>query len=231
MPRSRPDGSTYAYFSSDESAVVFAVSDMDDIDKDAPDGACAGPMVLVSAVWLVSACSAGGLLTCGATSGLRLDCRWRPPRRRRRWRPNGLASPAPLTATGLEEGSGGAPTAATASAGRSSRGISPADTSEACASPTGSASPPPAVSSSPTLLARFASRSARRRSRQFSRAGGGSVPLASFFQSNVTPGFCASSARLTGSSKGSRPTLTPGGVRNQYRIRGFDGRRLETSNR
>jgi hypothetical protein len=34
-------------------------------------------------------------------------------------------------------------------------------------------------------------------------------------QSNVTSGFCASIARVTGSSNGARPTLMFGGVRNQ----------------
>src|SRR6202035_1186920 len=70
--------------------------------------------------------------TCGADemAGTRPDCRWRPPRRRRRGRPAGPASPAPLTAIGFCEETDGPPAGATASFGGSSPGISPADAPE-----------------------------------------------------------------------------------------------------
>ncbi len=81
-----------------------------------------------------------------------------------------------------------------------------------------------ASASSSARCACLAARSARRRSRQCSVLAGGGIGVAMIVgQSKVTSGFCASSVRRTSSSKGGRPTLTPGGVRYQYRTRGRDG--------
>ena len=66
----------------------------------------------------------------------------------------------------------------------------------------------------------LAERSRRRRSRQCSVSGGGIGVFASFFQSKIRRGYWASSVRRVASSNGSRPTFTPGGVRNQYNMRG-----------
>ena len=59
----------------------------------------------------------------------------------------------------------------------------------------------------------FAARSARRRSRHLSASADGIGVSTIARQSNVTSGFCASSARRTAGSNGSRPTLTSGGER------------------
>ena len=177
MPRSRPNassagydrshGSTPAFASSGGSAAAFPVfvapvSDRDDDCDDCRDVDLSVP----------STRGASG------TPGTRLDCRWRPPRRRPRGRPTGPVSAPPGMAIGFWEGIDGPPTRATASFGRSSPHISPADAPEGVASPAGSSSasgssPPAAVRASSPLLARLASRSARRRSRQFSTSGGG----------------------------------------------------------
>jgi hypothetical protein len=63
--------------------------------------------------------------------------------------------------------------------------------------------------------ARRAARSARRRSLQYSGSTDGIGVLRSASQSNAMPGYWVSRARITWSSKGSRPTFTLGGVRNQ----------------
>jgi hypothetical protein len=65
-------------------------------------------------------------------------------------------------------------------------------------------------------------RSARRRSRHFSASADGIGVSRICRQSNLTSGYRASSARRTASSNGWRPTLTSGGVRNQYKTRETD---------
>jgi hypothetical protein len=68
----------------------------------------------------------------------------------------------------------------------------------------------------PAAIACFAERSARRRSRHGSTSeGGGACACVIALQSKLKSGWRASRAARTASSKGSRPTFTPGGVRNQ----------------
>ena len=73
-----------------------------------------------------------------------------------------------------------------------------------------------ATSTTSAARARLKARSARRFSRQISTGAGGGILAAMISgQSNWTSGFCRSSERWVSGSNGVRPTLTPGGVRNQ----------------
>jgi hypothetical protein len=70
-------------------------------------------------------------------------------------------------------------------------------------------------------MAALAARSARRRDRQ-SIVGGGIEVDTMAGQLKLIDGYWDSRARRVAWSKGSRPTFTPGGVRNQYNSREND---------
>lgn len=173
-----------------------------------------------STPWPLESAGAGIRSEPGATGPepATLPLRRRPPLRRRLELPTGTAA----------EGSSGPAPAESLSAGDASvrSDISPGsvDVAPGCtSSPIATASSSALSSSSAARLRSRAARSARRRSRHCSGSGGGMGVARMASQSNTTSGFCAWMARRASSSKGNRPTRTPGGVRYQYRTRGRCG--------